>query len=81
MNLQHAKDADIEGALGQALGASGDAQAQALTTLNRAITEKGWYIPVLEDFTYAGYSADKVAEPSFAGTNGYLVLSSVAPVA
>jgi peptide/nickel transport system substrate-binding protein len=81
MNLQHAKDADIEGALGQALGASGDAHAQALTTLNRAITEKGWYIPVLEDFTYAGYSADKVAEPSFAGTNGYLVLSSVAPVA
>ena len=81
MNLQHAKDPDIEAALGTSLGASGAEQEQALTDLNRAITEKGWYIPVFEDFTYTGYNADKVAEPSFAGTNGYLVLSSIAPAA
>ena len=30
-----------------------------------------------EDFTYAGYNADKVAEPKWAGTNNYLVLQSI----
>ena len=30
-----------------------------------------------EDFIYYGYNADKVAEPGMAGTNGYLVLSSI----
>ena len=75
MNMQGAKEPEIEAALGAALGATGDAQEQALTDLNRAITENGWYIPVYEDFTYVGYNADKVAEPAFAGTNNYLVLS------
>ena len=32
-----------------------------------------------EDFTYVGYNADKVAEPAFAGTNNYLVLSAIKP--
>ena len=73
MNTQGAKEPEIEAALGAALGATGDAQEQALTDLNRAITANGWYIPVYEDFTYAGYNADKVAEPAFAGTNNYLV--------
>jgi peptide/nickel transport system substrate-binding protein len=79
MNMQGAKEPAIEGSLGAALGATGDAQEQALTDLNRALTEKAWYIPVYEDFTYYGYNAEKVAEPSFAGTNNYLVLSSVQP--
>ena len=74
MNLQGAKDPAIEASLGAALGATGDAQKQALTDLNAAITAHGWYIPVYEDFTYSGYNADKVAEPGFAGTNNYLVL-------
>lgn len=79
MNTQGAKEPEIEGALGGALGATGDAQEQALTDLNQALTANGWYIPVYEDFTYAGYNADKVAEPSFAGTNNYLVLSAIQP--
>ena len=79
MNTQGAKEPDIEQSLGAALGATGDAQKQALTDLNRAITEHAWYIPVYEDFTYYGYNAAKVAEPKFAGTNNYLVLSAVTP--
>jgi peptide/nickel transport system substrate-binding protein len=79
MNIQHATEPDIESALGAALGATGDAQAQALTDLNRAITEHGWFVPVYEDFTYYGYNADAVAEPSFAGTNNFLVLSAIQP--
>ena len=79
MNVSGAKEPEIEGPLGAALGATGDAQEQALTDLNRAITANGWYIPVYEDFTYAGYNADKVAEPAFAGTNNYLVLQAIQP--
>jgi peptide/nickel transport system substrate-binding protein len=81
MNMQGAKEPEIEQALGAALGATGDAQEQALTDLNRAITENAWYIPVYEDFTYVGYNADTVAEPAFAGTNNYLVTSAIQPVA
>jgi peptide/nickel transport system substrate-binding protein len=79
MNTQQAKEPDIEAALGGALGATGDAQEQALTDLNRAITEHAWYIPVYEDFIYVGYNADKVGEPVLSGTNGYLVLSGIQP--
>jgi peptide/nickel transport system substrate-binding protein len=79
MNFQEAKEPEIESALGAALGGTGDAREQALTDLNRAITENAWYIPVYEDFTYYGYNAEKVGEPAFAGTNNYLVLSSIEP--
>jgi peptide/nickel transport system substrate-binding protein len=79
MNFQEAQEPEIASALGAALGGTGDAREQALTDLNRAITANGWYIPVYEDFTYFGYNADKVAEPAFAGTNNYLVLSAVQP--
>jgi peptide/nickel transport system substrate-binding protein len=75
MNTQGAKEPEIEQALGAALG--GD--EQGLTDLNRAITANGWYVPIYEDFTYFGYNADKVAEPEFAGTNNYLVLSAIQP--
>ena len=40
MNTQGAKEPEIEAALGAALGATGDAQEQALTDLNRAITSQ-----------------------------------------
>jgi peptide/nickel transport system substrate-binding protein len=76
-NLQHASDPAIEGSLGAALGATGAAQEAALKDLNAAITNSGWYIPVYEDFTYAGYNADKVSEPQWAGTNNFLVLQSI----
>jgi peptide/nickel transport system substrate-binding protein len=77
MNMQGAKEPEIEQALGAALG--GD--EEALTALNRAITANAWYLPVYEDFTYVGFNADKVAEPEFAGTNNYLVLSAIQPAA
>ncbi|SOD98170.1 ABC transporter substrate-binding protein [Blastococcus haudaquaticus] len=79
MNMQGAKEPEIDASLGAALGATGDAQGQALTDLNAAITSNGWYIPVYEDFTYTGYNAEKVAEPAYAGTNNYLVLSEIQP--
>ncbi|MEI4278473.1 ABC transporter substrate-binding protein [Klenkia terrae] len=79
MNLQQAQDPDISAALGASLGTTGDTQAQALTQLNTLLTERGWYVPVYEDFTYAGYNADSMGEPSFAGTNNYLVLSAIQP--
>jgi peptide/nickel transport system substrate-binding protein len=77
MNLQKASDPAIGQALGAALGSTGAAQETALKDLNDAITNRGWYIPVYEDFIYMGYNADKVAEPSFAGTNGWFVLSDL----
>jgi len=77
VNLQQAHDPAIEGPLGAALGATGDAQKAALTELNAAITNDGWFLPVYEDFLYTGYNADKVAAPKYAGTSGFLVLSSI----
>jgi peptide/nickel transport system substrate-binding protein len=79
MNTQQAKEPEIDAALGGALGGTGDAQVQALTDLNAALTNNGWFVPLYEDFIYAGYNADEVAEPVFAGTNGYLVLSEIKP--
>ena len=81
MNTQGATEPEIEAALGAALGATGAAQEQALTDLNRAITSNAWYIPVYEDFTYFGYDAAKVTAPEWAGANNYLVLSSIKPAA
>jgi peptide/nickel transport system substrate-binding protein len=78
-NLQHASDPNIEAALGKALGSTGTDQQSALKDLNAAITNDGWYIPVYEDFTYTGYNKSKVATPAWAGTNNYLVLSSIKP--
>ena len=79
MNATKAHDPAIDEALGKALSASGSDQESAAKALNRAITERGWYIPVYEDFIYYGYNAEKVSEPGMAGTNGFLVLSSIAP--
>jgi peptide/nickel transport system substrate-binding protein len=76
-NLQKATDPAVQGALGKALGAKGSEQDAALKDLNAAISNSGWYIPVYEDFTYAGYNAAKVAAPKWAGTNNYLVLHSL----
>ena len=61
MNSDGATEPEIEASLGAALGATGDAQEQALTDLNRALTANGWVTPAYEDFSYAGYNADKVA--------------------
>jgi len=79
MNGDGAKEPEIEASLGAALGATGDVQEQALTDLNRALTANAWVAPAYEDFSYAGYNADKVSEPAFAGTNNYLVLQAVQP--
>ena len=79
MNVQGAKEPEIEAALGGALGGTGEAQEQALADLNAAITNNGWFIPVYEDIVYVGYNADEVTEPKFAGTNTFLVLSEIKP--
>ncbi|GAA3389248.1 ABC transporter substrate-binding protein [Cryptosporangium minutisporangium] len=79
MNQQKAKDPKIDAALGKSLGTTGADQEAALKDLNAALTNGGWYIPIYEDFTYTGYNKTKVAAPSYAGTNNYLVLSSLKP--
>ena len=79
LNTKGAKEPEIEAAMGGALGATGDVQQQALTDLNTALTANAWVAPAYEDFTYFGYNPEKVAEPSFAGTNNYFVLSSIQP--
>jgi len=81
MNLQKATDPTIEAALGAAAASTGAEQEAALKKLNGAITSQGWYISVYESFTYLGYNAKKVAEPDFAGTGAYIILSSVKPAA
>jgi peptide/nickel transport system substrate-binding protein len=80
MNLQKATDPDIQGALGKALGSSGADKEAALKALNAAITNKVWYLPIYEDFINTGYNAKKVAAPAYAGTNSFLVLTSIKPV-
>jgi peptide/nickel transport system substrate-binding protein len=79
MNLQHATDPDIPAALGAALGGTGSARDEALTKLNVAITNDGWYLPVYESFNYFGYDAKKVAKPELYANYGQLVLSGVKP--
>ena len=79
MNLQKASDPQIGGALGKALSSTGADQTAALKSLNAAITDRGWYIPIYEDYIHYGYDAGKVAKPAYAGTNGWLVLSSITP--
>jgi peptide/nickel transport system substrate-binding protein len=79
MNLQHAKDPNIEKALGGALGGSGSAKDAALKDLNAAITDDGWYIPLYESYIYFGYDKSKVAAPALYGNYGEAVLSSIKP--
>ncbi|SHN43114.1 ABC transporter substrate-binding protein [Cryptosporangium aurantiacum] len=81
MNMQKAKDPAIDASLGKALGSTGADQDAAVKELNAALTNGGWYIPIYEDYTYTGYNKSKVAAPAYAGTNNFLVLSSLQPVA
>ena len=79
MNYQKAEEPAIAKPMGAALGTTGEAQEQARTDLNRAIAEKGWFIGAYEDLTYYGYDAEAVTEPSFAGQDNWLVVSSIQP--
>ena len=79
MNLQHAKDPNIEAALGAALGGSGAAKDAALKKLNDAITDDGWYIPIFESYVYFGYDKAKVAAPKIHSSYGQAVLASIKP--
>jgi peptide/nickel transport system substrate-binding protein len=79
MNLQKAADPAIASALGSALGGTGSERDAALTKLNTAITDSGWYVPLYEDYIYYGYDSSKVAAPTYSGTNGYLLLSQITP--
>ncbi len=81
MNQQKATDPNIDKAIGQAASTTGAQQETALKDLNAAITNDGWFIGMYESFVYTGYNASKVAQPSYAGTNNWLVLSSVKPKA
>ncbi|MFN3218402.1 MAG: ABC transporter substrate-binding protein [Acidimicrobiales bacterium] len=75
MNYQEASDPEIEAALGPALG--GD--EQALTDLNNALVDRGWWFSLWEDFNYAGYNPETISEVPFAGLAGFLVTAAVQP--
>jgi peptide/nickel transport system substrate-binding protein len=67
MNFQGGDTSAIEPIIGPALGGNPEA-------LNN-----GWWITVYESKFYSGYDADTVQEPKNAGTNSYLVMTSIQP--
>ncbi|GAA3910241.1 ABC transporter substrate-binding protein [Microbacterium invictum] len=80
-NFHGAESPEIQGAAG-ALGAAGDdaeAQAAALTDLNRAIVDSGWLIPLYEQLAPWAYDDAKVATPTFAGTEVFPLLATLQP--
>ena len=80
-NFHKAENPAIQGAAG-AYGAAGgeeEAEATALTDLNRSITESGWLIPLFEQLAPWGFNEAKVAEPTFPGTETFPLLASLQP--
>ncbi len=68
------------GAYGAAAGAGDeDAQAAALTDLNRAIAESGWLIPLFEQLSPWAYNESVIDEPTFPGTDSFPILSTFTP--
>ncbi|MFC0681523.1 ABC transporter substrate-binding protein [Lysobacter korlensis] len=80
-NFHKAENPEIQAAVGAYGAAAGDedAQAEALTQLNRAIVESGWLIPLYEQLAPWAYNESKVAEPQFPGAETYPILSTLTP--
>ncbi len=78
-NPHKTQDPVIGAALGAASNATGDGYPAALKTLNDALVNEGWVIPVAEQYAYVGYNAKKVAAPVFPGLDEYPLLTSLKP--
>jgi peptide/nickel transport system substrate-binding protein len=78
-NPHKTQDPVIGAALGAASNATGDGYPAALKTLNDALVNEGWVIPVAEQYAYVGYNAKKVAAPAFPGLDEYPLLTSLKP--
>jgi len=78
-NLQKATNPVITKALGAAANAPGEAQAPALKTLNNALVNEGWVIPVAEEYYYVSYNKSKVTTPVFPGLDNTPLLASLRP--
>jgi peptide/nickel transport system substrate-binding protein len=78
-NPRRTQNPVIGAALGAASNASGAAYPAALKTLNDALVNQAWVIPVAEQYAYVGYNAKKVAQPVFPGQDEYPLLTSLRP--
>jgi len=78
-NPHKTQDPVIGAALGAASNATGDGYPAALKTLNDALVNEGWVIPVAEQYAYVGYKAKKLAAPAFPGLDEYPLLTSLKP--
>lgn len=77
-NYQGATNATISAALGALMG--DPTNAAKAETLNRAIVEEGWVLPLRETYTYTGYKKSTV-KPLVIGANGdvWPLLSEIKP--
>jgi peptide/nickel transport system substrate-binding protein len=80
-NPHKSADPVIGAALGAASNAAASAYPAALKSLNDALINEGWLIPVAEQYSYVGYNAKKVATPTFPGLDYYPLLASIRPAA
>jgi peptide/nickel transport system substrate-binding protein len=80
-NPHKSTDPVIGGALGAASNAAPSAYPTALKSLNDALINEAWLIPVAEQYSYVGYNAKKVATPTFPGLDYYPLLASIRPAA
>jgi peptide/nickel transport system substrate-binding protein len=78
-NPRRTQSPAIGAALGAASNATGPAYPAALKSLNDALVNNAWVIPVAEQYSYAGYNAKKVAKPAFPGQDEYPLLTSFRP--
>jgi peptide/nickel transport system substrate-binding protein len=78
-NPHRTQNPAIGAALGAASNATGDGYPAALKTLNDALVNQGWVIPVAEEYAYVGYNAKKVTAPVFPGLDEYPLLTSLRP--
>src|SRR5580693_3568508 len=78
-NPHKSADPVIGAALGAASNATGSTYPAALKTLNDALINEGWIIPVAEQYSYVGYNAKKIATPTFPGLDYYPLLASIRP--
>lgn len=82
-NFHKAENPAIQGAAGAYGAAAGagdeDAQAAALTELNRAVAESGWLIPLFEQLSPWTYNDSVIDEPTFPGTDSFPILSTFTP--
>lgn len=80
-NFHGAENGAIQGAAGAygAAGGDADAQAAALTDLNRSIAESGWLIPLYEQLSPWAYDDATLEEPTFPGADSFPLLASLQP--